>query len=117
MCVESVAHRVRSGGHSIPSETIHRRYYAGLQNFFHLYLPLSDRWRFYDTSDAHRLIAGFQPKLSIIDEAIREGACGALTIHHRLGQDVITWRDGKIAVVPAAEVLAEINALNQHKTT
>ena len=51
-----------------------------------------------------------------IDEAMREGARRALTIHHKLGQDVVTWRNGKIAIVPAAEVLAEIDALSQHET-
>ena len=71
MCVARVVHRAGSRGHSIPRETIHRRYHAGLRNFFRLYLPLSDRRRFHDTSGAHRLIAGFQSKLSIIDTPLR----------------------------------------------
>jgi hypothetical protein len=45
-----------------------------------------------------------------IDEAMLEGARRALLVHHKLGQDVVTWRDGKIAIVPAAEVLAEVIA-------
>ncbi len=52
-----------------------------------------------------------------IDEAMREGARRALTIHHKLGQDVVTWRDGKIAIVPAAEVLAEIEAATTHQSS
>ena len=52
-----------------------------------------------------------------IHEAMREGARRALTIHHKLGQDVVTWRDGKIAIIPDAEVLAKIDALSQHETT
>lgn len=70
MCVERVAHRVRSGGHSIPTETIHRRYHAGLRNFFNLYQPLADLWRLYDTTGSHRLIAGFQSTMVVADAAL-----------------------------------------------
>ena len=54
-----VAERVRMGGHNVPEETIRRRYHTGLKNFFHLYKPLSDFWRFYDNSEpvGPRLIA------------------------------------------------------------
>jgi predicted ABC-type ATPase len=47
------------GGHSVPEETVRRRYEAGLRNFFHLYLPLTTSWRIYDNSDVAdmRLIA------------------------------------------------------------
>jgi predicted ABC-type ATPase len=38
------------GGHDIPESTIRRRYGRGLVNFFKLYLPLADEWRFYDNS-------------------------------------------------------------------
>jgi predicted ABC-type ATPase len=48
--VARVAERVSVGGHNVPEETIRRRYRAGLKNFFHLYKPLSDFWRFYDNS-------------------------------------------------------------------
>ncbi len=40
--------RVEAGGHSVPEETIRRRYAAGLRNFFQVYQPLATRWRFYD---------------------------------------------------------------------
>lgn len=49
--VARVAARVRDGGHDIPTETVHRRYAAGLKNFFTLYRPLTDRWCFYDNRD------------------------------------------------------------------
>ncbi|MEW6738625.1 MAG: zeta toxin family protein [Nitrospirota bacterium] len=57
--VARVAERVRMGGHNVPEETIRRRYNAGLKNFFYLYKPLSDFWRFYDNSlpEGPRLIA------------------------------------------------------------
>lgn len=45
-----VAQRVNQGGHGVPDDTIRRRYAAGLRNFFHLYQPLTSRWRFYDNS-------------------------------------------------------------------
>ncbi len=45
-----VAARVRSGGHSVPEDTIRRRYHRGLVNFFDLYRPLANTWRVYDNS-------------------------------------------------------------------
>lgn len=46
--VARVAARVRTGGHSVPDGTIRRRYNAGLQNLFSLYLPLADSWQLVD---------------------------------------------------------------------
>lgn len=51
MAAERVRDRVRQGGHDIPPDTIRRRYRAGLRNFFRLYQPLTDSWRFYDNSE------------------------------------------------------------------
>lgn len=48
--VARVAERVRMGGHNVPEDTIHRRYHAGLRNFFTMYQPLADTWRMYDNS-------------------------------------------------------------------
>lgn len=44
-----------------------------------------------------------------IDEAMREATRQALIVHHKMGEDVVTWRDGKVAIVPAAELLAEFD--------
>ena len=58
LAVARVAQRVALGGHNIPEPVIRRRYRSGLQNFFNLYHPLADSWRFYDNSSARpRLIA------------------------------------------------------------
>jgi predicted ABC-type ATPase len=59
LAVARVRERVRSGGHSVPEETIRRRYCRGVENFFRIYRPLADRWRFYDNSGTSvpRLIA------------------------------------------------------------
>lgn len=57
--IARVAERVRTGGHSVPEETIRRRYHSGIRNYFQLYRPLTTSWRFYDNSDpaGPRLIA------------------------------------------------------------
>jgi predicted ABC-type ATPase len=54
-----VAMRVRLGGHGVPRVTVARRYERSLANFFRLYRPLADAWRFYDNSRDYspRLIA------------------------------------------------------------
>jgi predicted ABC-type ATPase len=59
LAIARVARRVREGGHSVPKEIVTRRYGRGLANFFRLYQPLADTWRFYDNSGefAPRLIA------------------------------------------------------------
>jgi len=55
LAVSRVADRVSMGGHSVPEETIRRRYKAGLRNFFKLYCPIADSWQIYDNSDSERL--------------------------------------------------------------
>ena len=56
-----VAQRVSMGGHNIPSDVIVRRYEAGLQNLFQLYMPICDYWTLYDNSNcpAGRIASGF----------------------------------------------------------
>lgn len=49
--IARVQERVRMGGHNVPEEVIRRRYNAGIRNFFQLYQPLTESWRFYDNSD------------------------------------------------------------------
>jgi predicted ABC-type ATPase len=51
MSIARVAERVRNGGHYVPDEVVRRRYNRGLDNFFNLYKPLSDQWRFYNNAD------------------------------------------------------------------
>ena len=38
------------GGHNIPTDTIVRRYNAGIKNFFNLYKDVVDYWLFIDNS-------------------------------------------------------------------
>ena len=49
--VTRVERRVSMGGHNIPVDVIHRRYEAGLQNLFQLYMPVCNYWALYDNSD------------------------------------------------------------------
>jgi len=74
LAIERVRQRVRLGGHDIPVPVIKRRYYAGIKNFFGLYMPLADQWRIYDNSDlTPRLVAigkGNSPYTRIL--AVRE---------------------------------------------
>jgi len=50
LAVARVAERVRLGGHTVPEETIRRRYIKSIQNFFSLYQPLADNWVIFDNS-------------------------------------------------------------------
>lgn len=43
-----VAQRVASGG--LPKDIIHRRYWAGLQNLFEIFVPIVDLWSVYDNN-------------------------------------------------------------------
>lgn len=45
-----VAQRVASGGHNIPKDIIHRRYWAGLRNLFEIFVPIVDLWSLYDNN-------------------------------------------------------------------
>lgn len=50
MAVNRVASRVAAGGHNIPMDVIHRRYWAGLRNLFEVFAPIVDAWSLYDNS-------------------------------------------------------------------
>ena len=65
MALERVAKRVKEGGHNIPTDTIFRRYWLGLHNFFNLFIPIVDKWMLIDNIDNPILIANDQ---DIIDK-------------------------------------------------
>jgi predicted ABC-type ATPase len=50
LAIARVKQRVTEGGHNIPTDTIIRRYYAGLRNFFTLYMEVVDYWLLIDNS-------------------------------------------------------------------
>jgi predicted ABC-type ATPase len=49
--VARVAMRVQQGGHSIPEETIRRRFDSGLRNFQNVYRHRVSFWQWFDNSD------------------------------------------------------------------
>lgn len=52
IAVRRVEQRVALGGHSIPEETIRRRYFRSLRNLVRIYLPSADLWHVYDNAQA-----------------------------------------------------------------
>lgn len=64
LAIQRVNTRVLAGGHSIPEETIRRRYRKGIENLSQIYLPISDYWLIFDNSEhTPEIIAkGFQDK-------------------------------------------------------
>lgn len=65
MAERRVASRVAAGGHNIPRDVIHRRYWTGLRNLFDLFVPIVDSWSLYDNSDAMHSIVESN---SVVDE-------------------------------------------------
>lgn len=68
--IRRVAKRVSLGGHNIPVDVIRRRYEAGLNNLFRLYMPICDHWALYDNSDcpAVKVASGsFPDKVDVHD--------------------------------------------------
>lgn len=59
-----VAKRVAQGGHNVPDDVVIRRYWAGLRNMRHLYLPLVDIAVLYDNSDGDRVLIAEQMRHS-----------------------------------------------------
>ena len=55
LAMRRVAERVSKGGHGIPEVIIRRRYTAGINNLFKLFMPVVDYWAIFDNSQADRL--------------------------------------------------------------
>ena len=51
LAIQRVRTRVLAGGHSIPEETIRRRYRKGIENLSKIYLPICNNWMIYDNSE------------------------------------------------------------------
>jgi predicted ABC-type ATPase len=65
-----IADRVRQGGHGVPEGDVRRRYQRGIENFLHVYRPLSDSWILINNSDPSPRIIAIERtgNLSIIDQ-------------------------------------------------
>ncbi|MFC2497813.1 zeta toxin family protein [Capnocytophaga granulosa] len=67
MAKKRVAQRVAEGGHSIPSETIERRYHNGITNLFAIYINMVDICYIFDNSEGRKeLIAQKEKHKGII---------------------------------------------------
>ena len=67
MAKKRVAQRVAEGGHSIPSETIERRYHNGITNLFAIYIDMVDICYIFDNSEGRKeLIAQKEKHKGII---------------------------------------------------
>ena len=60
--IERVAERVSKGGHDIPKDVIIRRYWAGLNNLFDIYVPIVDSWILVNNSQTPRIIVALGGK-------------------------------------------------------
>ena len=56
VALRRVALRVSEGGHDIPANVVRRRYYAGLDNLFRLFMPIVDYWMLVDNTRTPRTI-------------------------------------------------------------
>ena len=54
LAVKRVAERVSKGGHDIPQDIIRRRYVAGINNLFKLFMPIVNYWAIFDNSETPR---------------------------------------------------------------
>jgi predicted ABC-type ATPase len=50
LAIARVQQRVKAGGHSVPEQTIRRRFTAGRRNFEEIYKQMVDEWALYDNS-------------------------------------------------------------------
>lgn len=73
LAIKRVAGRVARGGHNIPEPVIRRRYVAGINNLFRLYINKVDLWDIYDNSEfPRRQVAsgGLKLKTTIFDDSL-----------------------------------------------
>lgn len=71
-CVYRVRERVRHGGHDVPEEDIHRRFYRSHRNFWEVYRPLVDSWYLYYNSSTEFVPVAFRDSVGqeIAEEAL-----------------------------------------------
>ena len=50
LAVERIKIRVYEGGHHVPSNVVTRRYFAGINNLFNIYIPICNYWMIFDNS-------------------------------------------------------------------
>ena len=76
LAMERIADRVRKGGHSVPEETVRRRFGKSLFNFINIYRSLVDTWHlFNNSSEKPRSIAEYDGQLKIFNSGLYEQLC------------------------------------------
>lgn len=60
LAIRRVRYRHKTGGHSVPDDTIRRRYGRACHNFIYLYAPIATTWRVYDNSESEAQIVAHQ---------------------------------------------------------
>lgn len=72
--IKRVEQRVREGGHNIPIDVIRRRYKAGIENLFNIYIPIVDSWMLIENhSNPRKIIAkGMRDYINISDKNLFE---------------------------------------------
>lgn len=70
--IQRVAQRVKEGGHNIPTDVIRRRYKAGIENLFNIYMPIVDSWMLIENQNNPRIIIadGSTEKINIYEKAL-----------------------------------------------
>lgn len=70
LAIQRVAERVENGGHNIPEDVVRRRYAAGINNLFRLFMNEVDSWVIFDNSENPRrqIASGGRNADTVIDE-------------------------------------------------
>lgn len=70
--IKRVEQRVREGGHNIPIDVIRRRYKAGIENLFNIYMPIVDSWMLIENHSNPRIVIadGSAKKINIHEEKL-----------------------------------------------
>jgi predicted ABC-type ATPase len=122
VAIARVRRRVTEGGHSVPDETVRRRYHRGLENFASHYRFAADEWQLLDNTDpldprlvarddrgaiSEALMADRPPipddhlarcfrDTTVLERAMRITHARVIRRHRLLNQPLVTWRDGKV---------------------
>lgn len=70
IAVERVAQRVKEGGHNIPKDVIVRRYHAGIDNLFKIFMGKVDSWLLVNNYNVPRIIiarGGYNVETNILN--------------------------------------------------
>jgi predicted ABC-type ATPase len=63
--IRRVADRVEQGGHNVPLDDLRRRFKVSVQNLFHIYRPVVDRWSLYDNGQHTPLLLAYGAPITI----------------------------------------------------